>query len=147
MLRCSVLVFGALCPVCSIFCLGAFRCAAAVYICRGFLGCDAPLPSPAVFMPPCHFLCSPSPSPSPSPALSPSPSPSPPLSPCPTPSHSCSGFVKLSNILRFTHENCEQYGSRIATKSFKDGVSSDLFVTYLVLRIASGELRVRAMRE
>ncbi|CAN0117275.1 unnamed protein product, partial [Scytosiphon promiscuus] len=34
------------------------------------------------------------------------------------------GFVKLSNVLRFTHENCEQYGSRINTKSFKDGVAA-----------------------
>ncbi|CAM9631620.1 unnamed protein product [Pylaiella littoralis] len=34
------------------------------------------------------------------------------------------GFVKTSNVVRFTHENCEQYGSRIATKSFKDGVAA-----------------------
>ncbi|CAN0448090.1 unnamed protein product, partial [Ectocarpus sp. 12 AP-2014] len=34
------------------------------------------------------------------------------------------GFVKLSNVLRFTRENCEQYGSRITTKSFKDGVAA-----------------------
>lgn len=30
--------------------------------------------------------------------------------------------MKISNVVRFTHENCEQYGSRITTKSFKDGV-------------------------
>eukprot|EP00752_Nemacystus_decipiens_P014570 g12976.t1 len=34
------------------------------------------------------------------------------------------GFVKISNVVRFTHENCEQYGSRITTKSFKDGVAA-----------------------
>lgn len=39
-------------------------------------------------------------------------------------SHRRRGFVKLSNVVRFTHANCEQYGSRIATKSFKDGVGS-----------------------
>lgn len=45
------------------------------------------------------------------------------------------GFVKTSNVVRFTHENCEQYGSKITTKSFKDGVSS---IPYSLIKRSAG---------